>query len=285
MTTIDASPRFLRPGALHEILLKLARLRIVEPEVAGLQAVICPGDQVFDVGAGYGMYSFPLAQLVGGSGRVHSFEPQQHQGRVLRLIRRLSRSGQINITKGALGAGHGEHSLVLPTRFGIPIHGHAHVAEGVQQVRTPSFGSSRNQATSMTTIDSWCAANNVGPVSFIKVDVEGFEPDVLDGTTGTIDAWRPSLLLEIEDRHVSRYGRNANEFADAIRDRWPEYGMYTWSGHSWRPADRVRLGVRNYLFATKTAFSRGGKVEAPESPGMMTTAGTPVPAATAPAVP
>ncbi|WP_051442018.1 FkbM family methyltransferase, partial [Arthrobacter sp. H14] len=277
MTTIDASPRSLRPGALHEILLQLARLRIVEPEVVGLQAVIRPGDHVFDVGAGYGMYSFPLAHLVGGSGRVHSFEPQSHQGRVLRLIRRLSRSGQINITKGALGAGHGEHSLVLPTRFGIPIHGHAHVAEGVQQVHTPSFGSSRNRTTTMTTIDSWCAANDVGPVSFIKIDVEGFEPDVLDGTTDTIDTWRPSLLLEIEDRHVSRYGRDANQFAGAILDRWPEYGMYTWSGSAWRPADRVRLGVRNYLFATKSALSRGGTVETPATPGMMTTADAPVP--------
>ncbi|WP_026551088.1 FkbM family methyltransferase [Arthrobacter sp. Br18] len=90
----------------------------------------------------------------------------------------------------------------------------------------------------------------------MKVDVEGFEPDVLAGAVRTITRHQPSLLLEIEDRHTGRYGRDANRFAEEILDKWPDYRMYIWSGGSWTPADRVRAEIRNYLFATQEAFRR-----------------------------
>lgn len=236
---------------------------MAEPELLGLASILRPGDHVFDVGAAYGMYSFPLAHMVGANGSVHSFEPQVKQHRIFRAIRWFSRSSHINLNRCLLGDAPGEHTLVLPVRFGVPVHGHAHVAQGIKEVLAARFGNSRSQLASMTTIDSWCAANDVQRVSFIKVDVEGFEPNVLEGATRTINRSRPSLLLEIEDRHTARYGRDANHFADTIRHRWPEYGMYTWSHGSWAPVDRVRRGVRNYLFATDDAFTRGGKTPGP----------------------
>jgi FkbM family methyltransferase len=257
--TINATSGSLRPRLVHSILQTLARLRMAEPELLGLGTILRRGDHVFDVGAAYGMYSFPLAHMVGANGSVNSFEPQAKQHRILNTIRRFSRIGHINLNRCLLGDSPGEHTLVLPMRFGFPVHGHAHVAQGIKEVLSTRFGQDKSQSASMTTIDSWCAANNVDTVSFIKVDVEGFEPNVLDGAKRTITRSHPSLLLEIEDRHTTRYGRDANQFADAIRTRWPEYGMYTWSRGSWRPTPRVRHGVRNYLFATKDAFDRGGQ--------------------------
>lgn len=37
--------------------------------------LIKPGDVVFDIGANVGAHTLPLAQLVGVTGRVYSFEP------------------------------------------------------------------------------------------------------------------------------------------------------------------------------------------------------------------
>ncbi len=48
------------------------------------------------------------------------------------------------------------------------------------------------------TLDS-CALTNVG---FIKIDVEGYEAEVLAGARGTIQHFRPTLLIEIEERHT-----------------------------------------------------------------------------------
>ncbi|WP_051299438.1 FkbM family methyltransferase [Arthrobacter castelli] len=244
---------------------------MAEPELLGLSAVLRPGDHVFDVGAAYGMYSFPLADMVGTTGTVHSFEPQGKQHRILTAIRRLSRAGHININRCLLGSRSGEHTLVLPVRFGVPVHGHAHVSAGSTE-SAPWFGSSRSHKAPMTTIDAWCQAHDIDTVSFIKVDVEGFEPKVLDGAAGTIAASHPSLLLEIEDRHTARYGTNGNQFADTIRRRWPEYDMYTWSDGAWRPALQVECGTRNYLFATKDAFDRDGSLPVPEPAAPIATA-------------
>ena len=66
----------------------------------------------------------------------------------------------------------------------------------------------------------------------------------------------PSLLLEIEDRHLARYGRDADGFVASIHERWPEYGLYTWRGGTWTRVPAVELGTRNYLFATDEALAR-----------------------------
>jgi FkbM family methyltransferase len=246
----------LRSRLTYNLMRLSARLKLAEPEVRGLNAVVREGDQVFDVGAAYGMYTFPLAYIVGGEGRVHAFEPQSRQQRTLRTMRRIIRAAQIRLSQSVLGAEHGDHTMVLPFRFGVPIFGHAHVGEGTERALTPQATHTKKWQTPMHTVDSWCESQNIESVSFMKVDVEGFEPSVLAGATRTIERSRPSMLLEIEDRHLGRYGRDANQFADEIRTKWPEYGMYTWFAEAWKPTDTVRLGVRNYLFATDEAFAR-----------------------------
>lgn len=232
-----------------------AKLRLAEPEILGLEAVVRPGDHTFDVGAAYGMYTFPLAHIVGAGGGVHSFEPQKRQKRMISALRTLVGARQILVTEAAVGAEPGEHSMRLPYRFGVPIFGHTHVATGTENALTPQATHARTWTTRMSSVDSWCDEHGVDNVTFLKVDVEGFEPNVLEGATRTIDKSRPSMLLEIEDRHIGRYGRDANSFADEIRSTWPEYRMYTWVDSRWQATERVVLGIRNYLFATDAAFA------------------------------
>lgn len=48
------------------------------------------------------------------------------------------------------------------------------------------------------------------PVSFIKIDVEGLEFDVLRGAFGLITRWKPAILFE-EKGHHERYGYLAGQ--------------------------------------------------------------------------
>lgn len=242
------------PRFVHGITRVAARINWAEAEVLGLRAVVRPGDHVFDVGAAYGMYTFPLAHIVGPTGSVHSFEPQSRQLRALKVIRRILRAHHVTVSRSAIGDDGGDHTMVLPYRFGVPIYGHTHVGEGTEHALTPQATHTKRWTTPMHTVDSWCAVNGIADVSFIKADVEGFEPHVLLGAAETIERSRPSMLLEIEDRHLGRYGRDANEFADEIRASWPDYGMYTWSDGEWMRTERVAPQARNYLFATREAF-------------------------------
>ncbi len=238
--------------AAHGLYRMATRLHWAEPELLGLGAVVHQGDEVIDVGAALGMYTVPLADLVGRTGRVSSFEPQRRGIFTVQLLRALTGPHPGRVSRIALGPHEGSSTIVVPFHKGFPIFGHGHVEEGADD----ETGRRHRSRAPMTTIDTWCRQHGIGRVSFIKVDVEGFEPAVIEGAVATIDRDRPSLLLEIEDRHLARYGRTADGFVAGIRERWPDYGMYTWSEGSWRAATAIVPEVRNYLFATDAAFSR-----------------------------
>lgn len=242
----------LRLRAAHGLYRVATRLHWAEPELLGLGALVRKGDEVIDVGAALGMYTVPLAELVGRTGRVSSFEPQRRGIFTVRLLRALTGPHRGKVSRVALGPHEGTSTIVVPFHNGFPIFGHGHVEEG-----SDDAGGRHHRSTApMSTIDTWCAQNAIARVSFIKVDVEGFEPSVIEGAVTTIDRDRPSLLLEIEDRHLLRYGRTAADFVAEIHARWPDYRMYTWVDGSWAETAEVAPGVRNYLFATDSAFSR-----------------------------
>jgi FkbM family methyltransferase len=183
---------------------------------------------------------------------VSSFEPQRRGIFTVRLLGIVTGPHRGGVSRIALGPHEGSSTIVVPFHNGFPIFGHGHVEEGADD----EPGRRHRSHAPMTTIDAWCAANEIRRVSFIKVDVEGFEPAVIEGAVAVIDRDRPSLLLEIEDRHLARYGRTAAAFVSEIHERWPEYRMYTWADGSWARATEIVPDVRNYLFATDTAFSR-----------------------------
>lgn len=243
----------VRPRVAHALMTFATLIHWAEPELRGLDALVRPGDEVFDVGAANGMYTIPFAALVGPRGRVHSCEPHPLRQRQLRALRAALGVRQVRLKDAAVGSEPGDFTMRVPYRFVFPIYGHAHIARGAQidpTVRTRSW------TTPVHTIDGIVESDAIASVSFIKVDVEGFEPHVIEGAAATIDRDRPSLLLEIEDRHLARYGRDGDGFVSGLLERWPEYRMHTWVDETWVPADRVVLGTRNYLFATDAAFAR-----------------------------
>jgi FkbM family methyltransferase len=239
----------LRAG--HALYRLATRLHWAEPELNGLPAVVRPGDSVLDIGAALGMYTVPLADIVGRDGRVYAFEPQRRGVLTVRLLRVLTGARRGTTRRVALGSSAGDGHIAVPFRRGFPIFGHGHIAEGADDGEHRLHQSS----TRIDTIDAWCEAHGIDRVAFIKVDVEGFEPSVIEGARRVIDRDRPSLLLEIEDRHLVRYGRDAAGFLAEVRERWPEYRMHTWDGARWIRTATVHPGTRNYLFATEAALT------------------------------
>ncbi|WP_219417754.1 FkbM family methyltransferase [Pseudonocardia nigra] len=241
-----------RAAALAAVLRGAAALGLAEPELRGLAALVRPGDVCFDIGAAYGMYSHVLAALVGPRGVVHAVEPLPVPSRILRAGAGIT-GGPIRVRTGAMGeAERAGRDLVLPVRFGLPIHGWAHL--GGDAVRTPIRGRSLRLRVPVWTVDALCAAEGIDRVRFLKIDVEGAEPAVLAGAAGTLERCRPTLQLEIEQRHLDRYGHRAGRFAADLRERYG-YGMFTWARGGWAPADRIDPARRNYLFATEDAWN------------------------------
>jgi len=223
------------------------RINWAEREIDGLAQVVRPGDTALDVGAALGMYSVPLGYLVGPTGRLDSFDPQPRNFHTVRFLRLLTGATKGRLRRIALGPQPGTGEIVVPVLRGFPIFGHGHISRG----EVDGARRMHRVRTDIDTIDDWVERENLARVSFIKIDVEGFEPSVVAGARRVIDRDRPSILMEIEDRHLVRYGRDAAGFLAEIRERWPEYRMYTWVDGVWTETAEVRPEVRNYLFTTQ----------------------------------
>ncbi|WP_223167830.1 FkbM family methyltransferase [Nonomuraea sp. SYSU D8015] len=234
----------IRVGAAATVLRAGARMSLSEPELLGLAGLVRPGAVCFDVGAAYGMYTYPLARLAGPAGQVHSFEPLPVPYRILEAGWRVSGARNVRVTNAALGSSTGYQRLRLPYRWGLPIHGWAHLQEGLK--RPGRFAAARTLEVPVYTVDRVCELREISRVDFIKLDVEGYEAEVLKGAEWTIEQHRPALLLEIEDRHLGKYGRTSAEVADSLIERG--YRMHVWRGRRWTRTDLITTRRRNYLF-------------------------------------
>ena len=85
-------------------------------------------------------------------------------------------------------------------------------------------------------LDHFCAREAISRVDFVKIDVEGAELQVLEGGKEVIEAYRPTMLIEIEARHTARYGHAPEDVAGWLLKRG--YGMHAWQ-RGWREVDRV----------------------------------------------
>jgi FkbM family methyltransferase len=138
------------------------------------------GDVFLDCGAFCGETA--IWALYRGAGHVYAFEPNPEAAPY--LVANVARFGRGRITRVPLAVG------ASSTRGGFKVKGEngdmsgaclTNAAEGVDTVP-------------VVTIDDWCQENSIRP-DFIKMDIEGAEPEAINGASHVIGAYRPSLAI------------------------------------------------------------------------------------------
>jgi FkbM family methyltransferase len=161
-------------------------------------ACIRPGDCVWDVGANIGLYSELFAEAVGPTGAVVSFEPSPDCVSALEARRQGSSAhASWQVVAGALADTDGQAWLSVADGSMAPgNHLADHPENSTIQVR--KFRA-----------DSLLAAGYSSP-SVIKIDVEGFEGEVLDGM-GALLAGQSlkAICVEVHFRALSERGKPA----------------------------------------------------------------------------
>jgi FkbM family methyltransferase len=173
------------------------RLRVLKmrwrKDVTGrlISELVRSGDVVVDIGANRGVYTALLSRRVGPGGRVHAVEPVPAMEDRLRSLAR--HRGNVTVHALALSDAAGTTSLQLPV-----FHGHA--IDALATVGRVTSAPSVSVDVAVRTLDDMLADEH-GPVSFVKCDVEGHEHHVLRGGLRVIREHRPVIVVEIEQRH------------------------------------------------------------------------------------
>ena len=155
-------------------------------------SIVKEGDVVFDIGANIGSHTLPLAKLVGITGKVFSFEPTlfayQKQLRNLALNEHLA---ERVIAKQLMLVGDGELDLPDHVHSSWPLKKTHNLHAGHLGALKSTLGSSA------VSLDYFVDTEMITKVDFIKLDVDGYELDVLGGATKCLMRFHPRVLLEL----------------------------------------------------------------------------------------
>ncbi|MCB9647849.1 MAG: FkbM family methyltransferase [Deltaproteobacteria bacterium] len=169
------------------------------------------GDVVLDIGANVGLYAVRMARAVGESGRVYAFEPNPETFAVLEEHARLNRVPQVRPQALAAGA---EASTAVLQGIGSDDVGKCSLRSGEAGIAVASVR--------VVTVDDFYRDQGLERVDLIKVDVEGFEPEALQGAQRTIEAHWPLLCLELSPQW---YGGREGMLREAMR--WADDSPYS----------------------------------------------------------
>ncbi len=167
-----------------------------EGEVSLFKTLVRPGDCVIDVGAFIGTHSVALGKLVGPSGEVFSFEPRPE---IYAILVKNVHNNTPDVVK-TYNLGLAEKDGVLTTHSidtNIDMnYGGLTIREGDEYV-----ASKINNTVNLKALDSL----SLPKISFIKVDVEGMEQDVLNGGDNLIARDRPKIYIECNNLDKSAF--------------------------------------------------------------------------------
>ena len=161
-----------------------------------------------DIGAHVGLWAMWLTR---DYDRVEAFEPVPLFAGILPFNVDMARC---TLHRTALGAEAGTISIVVP----LEQTGGAHVAARapVNVKYNPAGETDTWHAIEVVTLDSL----DFPTVDFIKIDVEGWEPQVLRGAKETIRRCRPNIVVECKGNDTA-YG----ETRDAAKTLLESWGM------------------------------------------------------------
>ena len=172
-------------------------LGMLEPEILFLPSIVREGGTAVDVGSFNGEYGYAMSKF---ASNVHCFEPQPHLARELTNYR----NPKLRVHNVALGSTSGRMELNIPLSSGREFRALATLR--------PNPGECVRISVDVRTLDDFELRN----VTVIKVDVEGYELEVLAGAQDTIARDHPVLIVEVEARHHGGSERRVREVFEEI---------------------------------------------------------------------
>jgi len=158
-----------------------------------------PGNTVMDIGANIGEWTLRMANKVGSTGCVYSFEPIPVINQSLNKTLRINNLSQVILSQVALDSCSGDSEFTIPLdENNLAIHGESRLGseEGNWNIYTDVKKTTSIKVKTIT-LDQFSSEQSMNRLDFVKIDVEGKEVQVLEGGQETFSRFTPALILEV----------------------------------------------------------------------------------------
>ena len=200
--------------------------------------------EAIDVGVYRGVYSYQLSKFFK---HVHSFEPNNL------IFNFLSKNlkkiiDNLSLYNVALSNENGSTILKIPYRNSSIFRNNT---EELFQLGAASIHPTNNFKQFKTIKVKKKRLDDIlikKKISFIKIDVEGHEIEVIKGSLGIIKKYHPTLLIEIEERHSGLKVRNSINYINNLG-----YNSFYYNGQKLKPTASLKnfKKYNNYIFLSK----------------------------------
>jgi FkbM family methyltransferase len=199
-----------------------------------LRNLVAEAFVVLDIGANIGAHTLHLAKLVGPSGRVMAFEPTDFAFRKLQRNVELNPSlaGRISAYNCFLAASDG---VAAPDKIysSWPL-----IPEGELHAKHLGRAMSTDKASTRS-IDSILAEVGNPTVQLVKMDVDGFECEILRGATKLLRDQKPIFVMELAPYVLTERGTSLSELTSFLTSN--DYRLYDEHTQLPLPSDAAQL--------------------------------------------
>ncbi|MDB5875808.1 MAG: FkbM family methyltransferase [Ramlibacter sp.] len=201
-----------------------------------LRNLIAAGDVVLDIGANIGAHTLQLAKLVGPAGRVLAFEPTDF------AFRKLQRNIELN---PGLASRITAYNCFLAAQNGDPLPDSIYsswplIAE--PELHAKHLGRAMpTKSASTRSVDSVLAEAGDPPVRLVKLDVDGFECEILRGAAKLLSVQKPLFVMELAPYVLEERGASLGELLSLLTSNG--YRLYDERTQQPLPSDAAPLQV------------------------------------------
>lgn len=157
-----------------------------------MQSLVKPGMVIYDIGANIGIHSLILA-CEHPDCQVHAFEPETLN--FWKLLRNIELNKLKNITAHPIAAGAKREIRYLSLQGYLSGLGQHSLQKTVSSLTTP---------VEVWGLDSYIRKQKIPRPDLVKIDVEGFELQVLKGMTHQLKTKRPQFIIEVHEALTDR---------------------------------------------------------------------------------
>jgi FkbM family methyltransferase len=182
-----------------------------------LNNFLAPRGVLYDIGANVGYISVEIAHLRKHDDiSVYAFEPQTALAAKISLAKTLNNLSNLTIDGYAIGSRDGY----------VTFH---HMPHSVHATAVPgASGSTKSTQVPQKRIDTLASSSEFRPPTAIKIDVEGYEYEVIKGAAETIANYEPVIVFEIS-RMTDLLGVSPSDFTRLFSELAP-YRFYSLRG-------------------------------------------------------